>query len=288
MVLARARIDAAAGARSASRRSRPSDERGSLNMRSRSTNELAASGFGSMKMWRWSKAATRRMCRDSSMPLPNTSPDMSPMPTQVKSSLWLSRPSARKWRLTDSQAPLRGDAHALVVVADRTAGGERVAEPEAVLGADCRWRCPRRSRCPCRRRPPGRDRRRRGGPRPAGGTSSPSTRLSVMSSRPLMNMLVAGHAFGQHGIALAAGRRPLDEEAALGADRHDHRVLDHLRLDQAQYFGAEILAPVRPAQAAARDRAEAQVHAFDARRVDEDLAVRARLRQVRHAATDRT
>ena len=76
------------------------------------------------------------MCCDSSMPLPNTSPDMSPTPTQVKSWVWQSRPSARKWRLTDSQRALRGDAHALVVVADRTAGGERVAEPEAVLAGD--------------------------------------------------------------------------------------------------------------------------------------------------------
>jgi hypothetical protein len=70
------------------------------------------------------------------------------------------------------------------------------------------------------------------------------------------------------------------DEAALGADRHDHRVLHHLRLDQAEHLGAEVLAPVRPAQAAARDRAEAQVHALDARRVDEDLELRPRLRQV--------
>jgi hypothetical protein len=56
-------------------------------------------------MSRWSKAATSRMCSDSSMPLPNTSPDMSPMPTTVKSSLCVSRPISRKWRLTDSQAP---------------------------------------------------------------------------------------------------------------------------------------------------------------------------------------
>ena len=39
------------------------------------------------------------------MPLPNTSPDMSPMPTTVKSVVSMSVPSSRKWRLTDSQAP---------------------------------------------------------------------------------------------------------------------------------------------------------------------------------------
>src|SRR5215204_1726047 len=39
------------------------------------------------------------------MPLPNTSPDMSPIPTTVKSSVWMFMPSSRKCRLTDSQAP---------------------------------------------------------------------------------------------------------------------------------------------------------------------------------------
>jgi hypothetical protein len=58
----------------------------------------------------------------------------------------------------------------------------------------------------------------------------------------------------------------------LGAGRHDHRVLDLLGFDEAEHFGAEIRGPVRPADAAARDRRETQVHAFDARRVDPDLA----------------
>ena len=40
------------------------------------------------------------------MPLPKTSPLMSPTPTTVKSSAWVSRPSSRKCYLTDSQAPL--------------------------------------------------------------------------------------------------------------------------------------------------------------------------------------
>ncbi len=40
-----------------------------------------------------------------SMPLPNTSPDMSPMPTQVNGSRNTSTPSSRKCRFTDSQAP---------------------------------------------------------------------------------------------------------------------------------------------------------------------------------------
>jgi hypothetical protein len=61
-------------------------------------------------------------------------------------------------------------------------------------------------------------------------------------------------------------------------------VLHHLRLHQAEHFRAEVLAAVRPAQAAARDRAEAQVHALDEGRVHEDLAVGPRLGQLGHLA----
>ena len=57
----------------------------------------------------------------------------------------------------------------------------------------------------------------------------------------------------------------LGVEAALGAGRHDDGVLDHLRLDQPEDLGAEVLAPVGPAQPAAGHRAEAQVHALDPR-----------------------
>ena len=39
------------------------------------------------------------------MPLPNTSPDMSPTPTTVKSCDWVSVPMSRKCFLTDSHAP---------------------------------------------------------------------------------------------------------------------------------------------------------------------------------------
>ena len=39
------------------------------------------------------------------MPLPKTSPDMSPMPTAVNGSVATSTPSSEKWRLTDSHAP---------------------------------------------------------------------------------------------------------------------------------------------------------------------------------------
>jgi hypothetical protein len=44
---------------------------------------------------------------DSSTPLPNTSPDMSPTPTAVKSSVSGLSPSAAKCHFTDSQARAR-------------------------------------------------------------------------------------------------------------------------------------------------------------------------------------
>ncbi len=105
-------------------------------MRWRSAMETAGSGSGSMKMSRWSKAAISRVWSDKSMPLPNTSPDMSPTPTTVKGVVWMSRLSSRKCRFTASQRALGGDAHLLVVVAGRAAAGEGVVEPEAVLLAD--------------------------------------------------------------------------------------------------------------------------------------------------------
>jgi len=91
--------------------------------------------------------------------------------------------------------------------------------------------------------------------------------------------LVAGHALSQPRVAVGGVGELLAEERALRADRHDHGVLDHLRLHQAQHLGAEVVATVRPAQAAARDRAEAQVGTLDARAVDEDLEARPRLGQ---------
>ena len=44
--------------------------------------------------------------REQSSPLPNTSPDMSPMPTTVIGAVSALTPRSRKWRFTDSQAPL--------------------------------------------------------------------------------------------------------------------------------------------------------------------------------------
>ena len=58
-----------------------------------------------MKMSRWSNAATSLIVFSRSMPLPNTSPDMSPTPTAVNGVVVMSMSISRKWRFTASQAP---------------------------------------------------------------------------------------------------------------------------------------------------------------------------------------
>ena len=108
-----------------------------LRRAARARAKLAAgSGSGSRKTCRWSKAPTSWMCRESSMPLPNTSPDMSPIPTTVKSVRLDVDAELAEVALDRLPRAARGDAHLLVVVAGRAAGGEGVAEPEAVLGRD--------------------------------------------------------------------------------------------------------------------------------------------------------
>ena len=170
----------------------------------------------------------------------------------------------------------RRDPHLLVVVAGRAAGGEGVAEPEPLLDGDA----------------VGDVRERRGA---LVGRHDQVGVVAVVAHdargrRDLASLdvvreveeaadegLVAGHDL--LGEVLATRRRALHDEAALGPDRHDHGVLHHLGLHQAEHLGAEVLAPVRPADAAARHRPAAQVHALGAGRVDEDLEARARLWQ---------
>ncbi len=174
-----------------------------------------------------------------------------------------------------------GDAHALVVVADRAAGGERVAQPEAVgVGHVVR------------------DVGERGGA--LVGRDHQVLVVAVVADhvvrrhdlaldqvvgdvqQPGDERAVAGDPLGLERLPVTAGRRLLHHEATLGADRHDHRVLHHLGLDQAQHLGAEVLAPVGPAQPAAGHLAEPQVHALHPGRVDEDLELRPRHRQLGH------
>jgi hypothetical protein len=89
------------------------------------------------------------------------------------------------------------------------------------------------------------------------------TTLSVMSKQARQEQLVAGNTLGHKGLAVRGRWCILQHKTTLGADRHDDGVLDLLGLDQTQDFGAEVFAPVRPAQAAPRHLATAQVHAFN-------------------------
>ncbi len=179
-----------------------------------------------------------------------------------------------------------GDAHGLVVVADGTARGERVTQPEAVAAGHLVGDVGEGRGALVR------------GHHQVGVVAVVAHDLGCRHHLAGVQVVgqveqagdehaVAGDALGeerlpvQPGVAGGLGG-PLDHEPALGADRHDHRVLHRLGLDQAQDLGAEVLPPVRPAQAAPGHRAEPQVHAFDAGRVHEDLEAGPGLGQVRH------
>ena len=175
----------------------------------------------------------------------------------------------------------RGDAHLLVVVPDRAAGSERVAEPEPVLGADC-IRVIGESRGALVR-----------GDDEIGVVVIVPSHLRGRHDRIANEVvgkveqraqivLVAGHALLQVGVTIRRRGRALEHEAALAAGRHDDDILHDLRLHQAEDLGTEVLRAVGPSQAAARDPATAQMHALEARAVDEDLEHRPRLRHAGH------
>ena len=179
---------------------------------------------------------------------------------------------------------LGGDAHGLVVVTHRTAGGERVTQPEAVGDRDLVGDVGERRGALVRgdhqvgviavatHHVRGRDDRAGGFVDVVGHVEQPGDEQPVAG-----HALVPGRLAVDGGVA-GAHRRPLDDEPALGADGDDDGVLDRLGLDQAQDLGPEVLPAVRPPQAAASDVAEPQVHTLHPRRVDEDLELRPRER----------
>ena len=156
----------------------------------------------------------------------------------------------------------RGDAHRLVVVTGRAAGREGVVEPIAVRLAD-----------------------RVGGVGEGGGALVgrddeigvvPVVAHDVLGVHDRVAVEVVGDAEHARDEALVGGDPRLQislaahgaigvarHEAALGADGHDDRVLDLLRLGEAQHLGAEVLRAVRPADAAARHLAAAEVHGIN-------------------------
>ena len=181
---------------------------------------------------------------------------------------------------------LGGDAHLLVVVAHRPAGGERVTEPEPVGLRDFVGDVGERRRALVG----GHDEVRvvavtahdvGRGDDLAGGLVDVVGEVEQARDE----QLVAGDALVALRVAVGGGVagalwRLLDDESALGADGHDDGVLHRLRLDQTEDLGAEVLLSVRPPQPAARDEPEPQVHALDPWRIHEDLEPRPRQRKL--------
>ena len=171
-----------------------------------------------------------------------------------------------------------------MVVANRAAGCERIAQPEPILGADrvCGIR-----ECGS----------------PLIGGNHQVVVVTVASDYALgayyglgavgSNGEVIGHiqqgadkdlvgfaTLGNPGVAVHSGiGQLLGVETTLGAGWNNNGVLDHLRLDQTQHLGAEVVAAVGPAQTATCHIAEAQVHAFHARGVHENLELGVRQRR---------
>ena len=172
-----------------------------------------------------------------------------------------------------------GDAHDLVVIALRPARGEGVAEPEAVFLAQTI-----------------RDVGEGGGALVGGGhdvgiipvaADDPRRRRDPRAhvivgevQHGADQYLVAGDALGEERLPVRRGRGLLEDEAALRAGGDDDGVLQPLRLHQAQDLGAEILAPVGPADAAACHRPGTEVAALHARGMDEDFPPGTRKRHI--------
>ena len=165
-----------------------------------------------------------------------------------------------------------GDAHLLMIVTLAAAGGECIAQPEPVFGGDLvRQIRERRRTLVCRHDEVG------------------VVAVAPAHARGYMNLAVddvvgdVEQPADEHPVAtadLALDRvaitlgQALADKSAFRPVGNDDGVLDLLGLHQAQHLGAEVLAPVRPAQAAARDTSGAQVDALHAGCVHENLVAR--------------
>ena len=175
-----------------------------------------------------------------------------------------------------------GDGHRLVVVADRSARSEGVAEPEAAALGDRIGHIGE----PCRALVSGDDEivvvavvtDYAVGVDDDAGVIGAVGEVVGDFEHAFDEHLVGGLTGGHPGVPIAHRRQLLGEEPALCAGGHDEGVLDHLRLDEAEDLGTEVIATIRPAESAACDGAEAQVHAFDLRGVHPHLECRLRLR----------
>ena len=179
----------------------------------------------------------------------------------------------------------RSDAHRLVVIAIGAAAGEGIAQPELALDGQPIGHVGEGGRALV------------GGDDEIGIVPIPHDDALGMHHLAFHDVVrdreqgadehaIALRAFREPGVAIGGGvGQLLGVEAALGAGRHDDRVLHALGLHQAEDFRAEVVAPVRPAQAAACHAPGAQVNALDPRRIDPDLTPGQRLGQARHRGT---
>ena len=231
-----------------------------------------------MKMSRWSKAAISRVCvRQQHAVAEHVARHVADADDGEGRGLDVAVHLA-EMPLHRFPGALGGDAHLLVVVAGRAAAGEGVVEPEAMLLADGVGGVGEGRRALV------------GGDDEIGivlvaphhaGRRNDVVDVDIVGDRQQAGdeVLVGRRAGFEDRVATGAHRQLLRIETALGADRHDDGILDLLRLDQAEHLGAVVLGAVRPAQAAAGHRAEAQMHALDLGAVDEDLPPRPRRRQ---------
>ena len=215
------------------------------------------------------------------MPLPNTSPDMSPMPTTVSGSVSAFMPSTLAWRRVLSHAPRAVIPIALWSYPVRPPEANASPEPVAVLDGDVVGDVAER-----RRALVGGDDEvgvvfvvDHGVGRVDGGGAVGSGHQVVGEVEQAADEgLIAADDLRPKGLGV--GRRTLDDETALRARRHDDGVLHHLRLHQPEDLRAEVLAPIAPAQSATGDRTATKVDPFDPGPADPHLVARPRRRQL--------
>jgi hypothetical protein len=175
-------------------------------------------------------------------------------------------------------AATRGDAHFLVVVTSRAAGGKGIPQPEGVLGRDAVGNIRERGRALV------------GGDYQVRIIAIASSYAGRCHDLAVDNVVgdvqqaadvafVALFYFPGALVRGGVGAQPPRYEAALGTDRHNQGVLDVLGLHQPKDFGPEVFGALRPANAATGDGAAAHVYTLYAWAVHEDLECRSRFRQ---------
>ena len=164
--------------------SRPTTSRAARTACCRSAYDAAGSGSGSRKTCRWSNAATSRIRSESSMRVAEHVAGHVPDTDHRELVAAGVQPELAEVPAHRLPCPAGGDAQRLVVVPGGPAGGERVTQPEAVLGGDRVRQVRQRGRALVRGDHQVGVRTVVAAPPAAAAPPSPSTRLSVTSSSP--------------------------------------------------------------------------------------------------------